>query len=268
MLADHIPGYNYGSPGVAKSPISEVEFELLKQSAGFTKEDERWLRTAGEVLADQTKDLIGKWREAIAAHPYLAKYSQRPDGQKDPRYSEDSGLRFQQWVLDTCLRPYDQDWLDYQQEIALRHTTVKKNKTDSVQSAPAVHLRHIIAFAAAVNDPTIIKPFLAKKVTMQAKWRRCTKPGRNPFGCRLPYGRSPILIPSSRQMSGEWPLLGRGESEFAERNPRRRSQSRRFGPSTFFLPGEDGFELDDLVSLARGFFQSRAVEHFHFDSKA
>src|SRR5947207_13334628 len=58
--------------------------------------------------------------------------------------------------------PYDQDWLNYQQEMALRHTSVKKNKTDNVRSAPTIHLRHVIAFNAVLNDPNIIKPFLAK----------------------------------------------------------------------------------------------------------
>ena len=116
MVADEIPGYDYGSPSTAKSPITLQEFEALKQSATFTKEDEHWLRVAGETLVDQTKELVGKWRDIIAKHPHLARYSQRQDGQKDQHYSETSGLRFQQWVLDTCLRPYDQDWLDYQQE--------------------------------------------------------------------------------------------------------------------------------------------------------
>lgn len=130
-------------------------------------------------MADQTEELVEKWRAAISAHPHLARYSLGPDGQKDPHYSEASGLRFQQWVLDTCLRPYDQDWLNYQQEIALRHTSVKKNKTDNVQSVPTIHLRDIVAFTAVINDPDIIKPFLAAKGhssadvdKMHQAWRR------------------------------------------------------------------------------------------------
>jgi hypothetical protein len=159
-LADKIPGYDYGSSNIARSPISSEEFELMKKSAGFTTEDQRWLRTAGDVLVDQTKALVEKWRSVIAAHPFLAKHSLGPDGERIPRYSEASGLRFEQWILDTCLRPYDQDWLNYQQEIALRHTSVKKNQTDRVQSSPAIPLRHLIAFTAILIDPEIMKPFL------------------------------------------------------------------------------------------------------------
>src|SRR4051812_48268486 len=106
LINDDIPGYDYGSSAISKSPVTIQEFESMKQSARFTDEDEQWLHVAGEVLADRTKEVVGKWRDAIAAHPQLAKYSLRLDGQKDPRYSERSGLRFQQWVLDTCLRPY------------------------------------------------------------------------------------------------------------------------------------------------------------------
>lgn len=162
-IAEHIPGYNYGEPDVAKSPVTTKDLELIKQSVGFTNEDERRLRAAGEVLSDQTEKLVERWRAVISAHPHLAQYSKHPDGQPDPHYSEDSGLRFQQWILDTCLRPYDQDWLNYQQEIALRHTSVKKNKTDGVESAGSIPLRYVVAFTSVINDAKILKPFLAAK---------------------------------------------------------------------------------------------------------
>jgi hypothetical protein len=72
-----------------------------------------------------------------------------------------SNLRFQQWIQDTCLRPYDQDWINYQHEIALRHTSLKKNKVDGVRSTPYVPLRDVIAFIAVMNET--IKPYLAAK---------------------------------------------------------------------------------------------------------
>jgi hypothetical protein len=161
LVAPEIPGYNYGSAEVAKSPITPKELEQLKQSTGFTEDDEQWLRRAGEVLGSQTKAVVEKWRAVISAHPHLAKYSLRPNGQKDAHYSEATGLRFEQWILDTCLRPYDQDWLNYQEEMALRHTSLKKNKTDHVQSAPTIRLRDLVAFTAVINDPNILKPFLS-----------------------------------------------------------------------------------------------------------
>lgn len=160
-IAEDIPGYTYGKPGVARSPITPKGLELLKQSVGFTDEDERYLRTAGEVLAEQTEKLVERWRAVISAHPHLAQYSKRPDGQPDPHYSHDSGLRFQQWILDTCLRAFDQDWLNYQQEIALRHTSVKKNQTDNVESVKSIPLRYVVGFLGIINDAEIIKPFLA-----------------------------------------------------------------------------------------------------------
>lgn len=162
-VAEKVPGYTYGESGVATSPLTLPDLELLKQSVGFNDEDERHLRIAGEVLSGQTEKLVERWRAVISAHPHLAQYSKRPDGQPDPHYSHDSGMRFQQWILDTCLRPYDQDWLNYQQEIALRHTSVKKNKTDNVESIDSIPLRHLIGFTGVINDADIIKPFLAAK---------------------------------------------------------------------------------------------------------
>jgi len=132
QIAEEIPGYSYGLSDVARSPISLKQLEQLKQSAGFTSEDERYLRMAGELLADQTKAVVDTWRGVIARTPHLARHSKDADGQAIPRYSERSGMRFQQWILDTCFRPYDQDWLNYQQEIALRHISAKKNATDGV----------------------------------------------------------------------------------------------------------------------------------------
>lgn len=163
MVAEIIPGYTYGQADVARSPITSGDLELLKQSVGLTDDDQHYLRRAGEVLADQTEKLVERWRSVISSHPHLAQYSKRPDGQPDPHYSHASGLRFQQWILDTCLRPYDQDWLNYQQEIALRHTSVKKNKADKVESIQSIPLRYVVGFAGVINDAEIIKPFLAPK---------------------------------------------------------------------------------------------------------
>jgi len=162
MVAESIPGYSYAAADVAKSPVSPRELEQLKLSVGFTEEDQRYLRLAGEVLAGQTRQLVDHWRNGIVAGiPNLARHSRTSEGNAIPDYTAKSGLRFEQWILDTCLRPYDQDWLNYQQEIALRHTSMKKNQTDGVQSTPYVPLRDVIAFIAVMNET--IKSYLAAK---------------------------------------------------------------------------------------------------------
>jgi hypothetical protein len=103
---------------------------------------------------------VAHWRSGIIASiPNLARHSRTPDGEPLPKYLAQSNLRFEQWILDTCLRPYDQDWLNYQQEIALRHTSVKKNQADGVESTPYVPFRDIVAFTAVLN--ATIKPYLA-----------------------------------------------------------------------------------------------------------
>lgn len=161
-VADEIPGYTYGTAAVTTSEVSLEELEKLKVSAGFTPEDERFLRMAGEVLADQTKRIVEHWRSGIIASiPNLARHSRSPEGNPIPQYLAQSNLRFEQWILDTCLRPYGQDWLNYQQEIALRHTSLKKNQTDGVRSTTHVPFSDIIAFVAVLNDT--IKPYLASK---------------------------------------------------------------------------------------------------------
>src|ERR1700730_17308447 len=167
--SETIPGYAYGAEAVAKSWISLQELEQLKISVGLTAEDERYLRLVGEVLGDQTKQIVEHWRSGIIAGiPHLARHSRSPEGNPLPNYLAASNQRFQQWILDTCLRPYDQDWLNYQQEIALRHTSLKKNQTDNVESAPTIRLRDVIAFTAVINDPNILKPFLSAKGITEA----------------------------------------------------------------------------------------------------
>jgi Protoglobin len=161
-IAEQMPGYSYGAAEVATSPVSMLDLESLKISAGFTQEDQHFLRLAGEVLTNQTRQIVEHWRSHIIANiPNLARHSRTPQGEPIPEYLAASNLRFEQWILDTCLRPYDQDWINYQQEIALRHTSAKKNKVDGVQSTSYVPLRDIIAFTAVMNET--IKPYLAAK---------------------------------------------------------------------------------------------------------
>jgi hypothetical protein len=159
---EKIPGYTYGAPEVATSQVSLEDLERLKTNAGFTAEDERYLRLAGGVLSDQTAQIVHHWRSTIIAGiPNLARHSRTPEGDPIPEYLANSNRRFEQWILDTCLRPYDQDWINYQQEIARRHTSAKKNNVDGVRSTPYVPLRDVLAFIAVINET--VKPYLAAK---------------------------------------------------------------------------------------------------------
>ncbi|TCO95499.1 protoglobin [Chthoniobacter flavus] len=124
--AADIPGYDYGTHRVAVSPVSMEEFAQLKATADFTEEDERYLKMAGEVLSDQAEAMVNVWRERIGAQEYLARVFFGPDGKPDDRYKAAVKRRFVQWVVDLCTRPFDQAWLDYQEEIALRHLPEKK----------------------------------------------------------------------------------------------------------------------------------------------
>jgi hypothetical protein len=161
-LADAISGYTYGSSELPASPVTLEDLENLKITVGWTEEDERYRQMAGEVLSGQTKQIVEYWRKGIIASiPNLVRHSRTPRGEAIPEYSAKTGLRFEQWILDTCLRPYDQDWLNYQQEIALRHTSQKKNRTEGVSSTPYIPLRDVIAFVPVMNET--IRPYLAAK---------------------------------------------------------------------------------------------------------
>jgi Protoglobin len=167
-VAKDILGYAYGETSVSTSPVSMDELNELMLSVKFTEEDRRSLHLAGEVLADQTKQIVSRWRsEIIADIPHLAQHSRTPEGEPLPKYLAQSSLRFEQWILDTCFRPYDQDWLNYQQEIALRHTSLKKSQTDAVNSTEYVPYRQIVAFTAVINDT--IRGYLAVRGHSEAE---------------------------------------------------------------------------------------------------
>lgn len=160
-VVDNVAGYAYGAAELATSPVSMKDLDLLKQTITLDSEDLRYLRTAGQVLEDQTDSLVNLWRGVISSMPHLAFYFKDAQGNFNEEYRTRVKERFKQWIIDVCTKPYDQDWLNYQHEIGLRHMQAKKNKTDNVDTPQQIPLRYLIAFTAVVNDT--IKPFLAKK---------------------------------------------------------------------------------------------------------
>jgi hypothetical protein len=162
MIGVQIPGYTFGTDEVAKSPITDEEFDLLKQTVTFTDKDSQYLRMAGDVLDDQLEEVLDVWYDFFASHPHLARYFSGPDEELDRNYLAGVRLRFEQWIRDTCSAQYDRAWLDYQEEIALRHTRFKKNQTDNVLS-PVDHVDLRYVLAALYLIVATIKPFLAGK---------------------------------------------------------------------------------------------------------
>ncbi len=156
-----VAGYTYGTEAVARSPLGIEELDLLKRTVLFSEEDEEYLRLAGEVLEDQVEEVLDLWYGFVGSHPHLIHYFSDPNGEPDTKYLGRVRERFGQWILDTCRRPYDQVWLDYQQEISLRHTRAKKNQTDRAHAPEHIGLRYMIAFIYPIT--AAIKSFLGNK---------------------------------------------------------------------------------------------------------
>jgi hypothetical protein len=157
-----VPGYGFGAQATAGSPLGLEDLDLLEQTVLFGAEDEEYLRLVGDVLGDQADEVLDLWYGYVGSHPHLIRYFAGPEGQPDTEYLGRVRERFKQWIFDTCKRPYDQEWLDYQQEIALRHTRAKKNQTDGAHETPEhIPLRYMIAFIYPIT--ATVKSFLANK---------------------------------------------------------------------------------------------------------
>ena len=126
----------------------------------FGEDDERHLRAAGEVLRDQVEDVLDVWYGFVASHEHLVHYFAGADGQPDGDYLASVRVRFGQWIRDLCERPWDQDWLDYQDEIARRHTRERKNRTDGADAPDQIPLRYMVAFIYPIT--ATVRDFLAK----------------------------------------------------------------------------------------------------------
>jgi hypothetical protein len=155
-----IKGYDYGSASLATSPISLQDLALLKKTLIWSDEDDRYLRMAGAVLADQADAVLDLWYGYVGGNEHLLHYFTKGD-QPNMDYLSAVRSRFGQWILDLCNRPFNQDWLNYQHEIAQRHHSTKKNQTDGVEAVPIIHARYLVAFIYPIT--ATIKGFLGKK---------------------------------------------------------------------------------------------------------
>jgi len=157
-------GYDYGKATLAQSPVTMQDLALLKKTLLWSDDDNRYLKMAGDVLKDQTDAVLDLWYGYVGGNEHLLYYFTK-NGQPNTDYLTAVRARFGQWILDICQKPYDQTWLNYQYEIALRHHSSRKNKTDGVDAAPIIHYRYMTAFIYPIT--ATIKSFLAKKNNSQ-----------------------------------------------------------------------------------------------------
>jgi Protoglobin len=160
----NIPGYDFGAEKTAVSPLTGEELLQLEQTVGWSGKDAEILQKHAELFRQQAELMVDSWRAVIGSQPHLSHWFVGPDGKPDNAYKASVKRRFVQWVVDVAVRPHDWHWLNYQEEIGLRHTAAKKNLTDDAHTPPLVPLRYLLGFvpvvlpirkffAGSINDP-------------------------------------------------------------------------------------------------------------------
>lgn len=119
-------------------------------------------------MGDSREELFGRWF-ALVGHFFLPTFA-GPNGTPDQAYVDAVHPRFMQWIEDTCTRPYDQTWLDYQHEIGLRHHRRKKNRTDDAQSVEIVPFRYLPLTLYPLTQT--LRPFLVEAGVDEARAER------------------------------------------------------------------------------------------------
>ena len=156
-----IPGYTYGSPDLARSPVTVADFERMKKTVLFGPEDAASLRRSLDILEDQVEAILDVWYNFVGSTPHLlASFSGTTSRQPLGDYLGAVRKRFGRWILDTARAEYDQQWLDYQHEIGLRHHRAKKNSTDGAEASQIVPFRDLFLLIYPVTFT--LKPFLAR----------------------------------------------------------------------------------------------------------
>jgi len=141
------------------SPLRMGDLERLQATLLFGDEDVEALRMSLELLRPRVEEVLDVWYGFVGSTPHLVHYfSDARTGEPDPAYLASVRVRFADWVLETARAEYDQEWLDHQYEIGLRHHSAKKNRTDGASSVPIVHFRYLPALVYPVT--ATLRPFL------------------------------------------------------------------------------------------------------------
>ncbi|HLH02656.1 MAG TPA: protoglobin domain-containing protein [Bryobacteraceae bacterium] len=150
MTTRDLAGYDFGKAASAVSPVSDDALRQLEQTVEWTEADAALLNKHLPLFRERAESMVESWRAVISAQPHLAEWFRGPDGAPDDDYKARVKARFVQWVIDVASRSHDRDWLNYQEEIGLRHTPAKKNATDHKHTPPLVPFRYLLAFVAIV----------------------------------------------------------------------------------------------------------------------
>jgi hypothetical protein len=159
MSQTDIPGYTYGTDAVPRSPVSLQELELLQATLMRPEDDRDAVGRGADIHARLDGACRDGWKGFGGATPHLLAAFSNAQGQPDQDYLAAVRRRFGRWILDTARATFDQDWLDYQHEIGLRHTRRGKNRTDGADAADHIPLRYVLALLVPIT--TTLKPFLA-----------------------------------------------------------------------------------------------------------
>lgn len=171
-----IPGYDFGTPNSAVSPLTDEELRQLEQTAGWTEQDARLLKRHADLFRRKAEEMVDSWRSVIGAQPHLAQWF-AADGRPDEDYKASVKRRFVQWVVDVAVRPHDRNWLNYQEEIGLRHTPAKKNVTDNQNTPPLVRCAMcLLSYPWCCR----FRNFLRMRLRISRSWVRWKIRGRGP----------------------------------------------------------------------------------------
>jgi hypothetical protein len=155
-----IPGYTYDTTP-SPSPVSSEDLDRLLATLLWTEDDSVALAKAGAVLHDQVDEILDLWYGYVGSHPHLVASFNGPEGEPSTEYLAAVRLRFAQWIKDLCNRPWDDQWLGYQHEIARRHTDAM-GETDGIRSDQThIPLRYMIAFIWPIT--ATVRGFLANQ---------------------------------------------------------------------------------------------------------
>ena len=147
------------STGVAASPLDSGDLELLQATLLLSDDDLAALRQSRAVLEPHVEEILDVWYGFVGSNPHLLASFSGAAG-PDANYLAEVRKRFGRWILDTADARFDQDWLDYQHEIGLRHHRVKKNRVDGSGATDHVEFRYVVALTLPVTQT--LRPFLER----------------------------------------------------------------------------------------------------------